>query len=149
MKRAPLTIRVKNTSDLPLPKYQTEHAAAMDLLAAVDEPVTLQPGKRAIIPTGLYVEIPEGHEMQIRARSGLAAKHGVCLANGVGTIDADYRGEIGVILINLGDEPFTIERSERIAQAVVARYESVQWEPVEVISETKRGAGGFGSTGGK
>lgn len=149
MKIPPVPVKVKNTSDLPLPQYHSEHAAGMDLLAAVDEPVVLVPGARAIIPTGLCIELPPGHEMQIRGRSGLAAKHGVALANGVGTIDADYRGEIGVILINHGDEPFTINRGDRIAQAIVAKYEAVQWEPVEVISETKRGAGGFGSTGGK
>ncbi len=149
MKIPPVTVKVKNTSDLPLPQYQTEHAAGMDLLAAIDEPVVLKPNERAVIPTGLYVELPPGHEMQIRGRSGLALKHGITLANGVGTIDADYRGEVGVILINRGDQPFTINRGDRIAQAVVSKYEAVQWSPVDEISETGRGAGGFGSTGGK
>jgi dUTP pyrophosphatase len=130
-----------------LPKYQTEHSAAMDLHAAIDEPVTLQPMDRQLIPTGVSIALPDGYESQIRARSGLALKHGITMANGVGTIDADYRGEYGVIAINLGKEPYTIQPGERIAQLVISKYEKVEWEELDRLDETKRGNGAFGSTG--
>lgn len=130
-----------------VPSYQTEHAAGMDILAAIDAPLTLRPMERQLIPSGWAVAIPEGYEMQIRGRSGLALKHGITLANGVGTIDADYRGEVAVILINLGSEPFTIEPGMRVAQAVIAKYERVTWKEVAALDETDRGSGGYGHTG--
>ena len=130
-----------------LPVYQTEHAAAMDVQACLDVPMTLNPLERAMIPTGLAFEIPEGHEMQVRARSGLSIKHGITMVNGVGTIDADYRGELNILVINLGQEAFVIEPEMRIAQLLVARYEKVSWQITEDLSETARGSGGFGSTG--
>lgn len=129
------------------PTYQTEHSAGMDLSARIDVPVTLQPHERAIIPTGIAIALPSGYEAQIRARSGMAAKYGVVPANGVGTIDADYRGEIGVILLNTSTEPFVVEPDMRIAQMVVARYERVEWSEVDELEETQRGGGGYGSTG--
>lgn len=128
------------------PTYQTEHSAGMDLSARIDVPVTLQPHERAIIPTGIAIALPSGYEAQIRARSGMAAKYGVVPANGVGTIDADYRGEIGVILLNTSTEPFVVEPDMRIAQMVVARYERVEWSEVDELEGTQRG-GGYGSTG--
>jgi len=130
-----------------LPAYQTEHAAAMDIHACLDEPLTMQPLDRAIIPTGLAFEIPEGYEMQIRARSGLSIKHGITMVNGVGTIDADYRGELGVLLINLGKEAFVIEPDMRIAQLLITRYNRISWQLAEDLPETQRGLGSFGSTG--
>lgn len=130
-----------------LPEYQTEHSAGMDLAACIDEPVVLPPHGRAVIPTGIAIALPEGYEAQVRGRSGLAAKFGVMPANGVGTIDADYRGEIGVILLNTSTEPFTVEPDMRVAQLVVARYERVEWVEVDDLEETARGASGFGSTG--
>lgn len=142
-------VKVVNTSGLALPSYQTSQSAGMDVLAAVESAIVIEPGERAIIPTGLYIELPEGYELQIRGRSGLAAKSGIMPANGVGTIDADYRGEIGVILLNTSKEPFTITRGDRIAQAVVAKFEHVTWQETEELSETERGSGGFGSTGSK
>lgn len=142
-----INIKVVNTSGLPLPSYQTEHAAGFDLLAAVEQDVTIMPSERAIIPTGLKIELPEGYELQIRGRSGLAAKSGIMLANGVGTIDTDYRGEIGIILLNTSKEPFTVHRGDRIAQGIVAQFEQASWIEVNELSETSRGAGGFGSTG--
>lgn len=144
---AEVTIKVQNMSDLPLPQYQTRGSAGMDLLAAVEGTITIAPGERAIVPTGLHIELPEGYELQIRGRSGLAAKSGIMPANGVGTIDSDYRGEIGVILLNTSTEAFTVHRGDRIAQAIVAQYERVIWQKVETVSETTRGTGGFGSTG--
>jgi dUTP pyrophosphatase len=119
----------------------------MDAHACLDEPMTLQPLERAMVPTGLAFEIPEGYEMQVRARSGLSIKHGIAMVNGVGTIDADYRGELNALVINLGQEAFTIEPGMRIAQLLVTKYEKVSWQPTETLSETERGAGGFGSTG--
>lgn len=130
-----------------LPSYETAGAAGMDISAFLEEPVVLQPGKRALIPTGLYLQIPEGYEVQIRARSGLALRHGIALVNGVGTVDSDYRGEIGVLLINLGEEPFTIQNGDRIAQMVVSRFVSVKWRQAARLQETERGRGGFGHTG--
>lgn len=132
-----------------LPFYATPGAAGMDLRAANTEPITLNALERALIPTGLFIELPIGYEMQIRPRSGLAFKHGLSVLNSPGTIDADYRGEIKVILVNLSGAPFTIERGERIAQGVVARHEVAEWEEVEVLDESQRGGGGFGSTGVK
>jgi dUTP pyrophosphatase len=142
-----MIIRVVNTSGHPLPAYETQAAAGLDLRADLKAPVTLQPLERALIPTGLYLEIPIGYEAQVRPRSGLAAKKGVTVLNSPGTIDADYRGEIKVILVNLSNESFVVENGERIAQLVVAKHERVEWESVEVLAETARGAGGFGSTG--
>ena len=142
-----VSIKVVNTGNLPLPAYQTEHSAGMDLLAAIDADVTIEPGERAIVPTGLHIELPEGYELQIRGRSGFAAKFGIIPANGVGTIDADYRGEIGVILLNTSKEAFVVHRGDRIAQGVVAQFEHAVWEETNELSETARGTGGFGSTG--
>lgn len=142
-----MKVRIVNRSRHALPAYQTPLSAGMDVRADLDESVTLAPLGRAMIPTGLYVELPAGYEMQVRPRSGLAAKHGITVLNSPGTIDADYRGEIRVILVNLSNEPFTVASSERIAQLVVARHEQVEWEPVEELGATERGTGGFGSTG--
>ena len=142
-----MKVKIVNKSRFALPEYQTPLSAGLDIRANLDQSVTLQPLERAMIPTGLFVELPEGCEMQIRPRSGLAAKHGVTVLNSPGTIDADYRGEIKVILVNLSNEPFTIEAGERIAQMIVARYEQIEWEAAEELSSTERGAGGFGSTG--
>lgn len=130
-----------------IPHYATNHAAAMDICAAIDEPIVLRPFERVVIPSGFAVALPVGTEMQIRARSGLSLKHGITMANGVGTIDADYRGEVGVIMVNISNEPFTIEPNMRIAQALIARYEKVTWEEVSALDETARGKGGYGSTG--
>lgn len=138
-----------HAKDLPLPAYATAQAAGMDMVAAIDAPLTLQPGERAMVPTGISIALPEGFECQVRPRSGLAAKHGVTVLNSPGTIDADYRGEIKAILINHGQEPFTIERGMRIAQMVIARYSHASWSVVADLDETARGAGGFGSTGTK
>ncbi len=142
-----MKVRIVNRSRNALPLYQTSLSAGMDVRADLEQSVTLAPLGRAMIPTGLYVELPEGYEMQVRPRSGLAAKHGITVLNSPGTIDADYRGEIRIILVNLSSEAFTIEPGERIAQLVVARHEQVEWEPVEELGTTERGAGGFGSTG--
>lgn len=142
-----MKVKIVNLSKHALPEYQTPLSAGLDIRANLDESVTLRPLERAMIPTGLFVELPEGCEMQIRPRSGLAAKHGITVLNSPGTIDADYRGEIKVILVNLSNEPFTIESGERIAQMIVARYEQIEWLPVEELGATERGAGGFGSTG--
>lgn len=144
-----MTIKIKNTSENPLPCYQTEDAAGMDIRAALTSPIVLKPLERVVVKTGLFLEIPKGYEVQIRPRSGLAAKHGITVLNSPGTIDADYRGEIGVILVNLSNEPFTIENGERVAQMVVAKYEKATFEQVQNLSETERGTGGFGSTGAK
>jgi dUTP pyrophosphatase len=139
--------RLAHAADLALPAYATEHAAGMDLLAAVERDVVLQPGARAIVPTGIAIALPDGFEAQVRPRSGLAAKNGVTVLNAPGTIDADYRGEVGVILINHGQESFTVSRGMRVAQLVIARYVRAQWQEAEALSQTARGAGGFGSTG--
>ncbi len=134
---------------LPLPAYQSAHAAGLDLLAAVpeDSPLTLSPGQSALVPTGLIIALPSGHEAQVRPRSGLAAKHGITVLNAPGTVDADYRGEIGVLLINHGGAPFTIRRGERIAQLVIASVVRAELVPAVTLSTTERGGGGFGSTG--
>lgn len=142
-----MIVKVVNKSRHTLPEYATELSAGLDLRANIDEPIVLASLQRALVPTGLFIALPEGFEAQIRPRSGLAAKKGITVLNSPGTIDADYRGEIKVILVNLSQEPFVIEDGERIAQMVVARHEQVQWEPVEVLDDTDRGAGGFGSTG--
>jgi len=139
--------RLPHAAGLPLPAYATAHAAGMDLLAAVAEPVTLKPGARALIPTGIAIALPPGFEAQVRARSGLALHHGIGVLNAPGTIDADYRGEVGVILVNHGKAPFTVERGSRIAQLVITRHETAAWDEVERLPESGRGAGGFGSTG--
>lgn len=144
----PLQVKVKKLhEDAILPAYQTEHAAAMDAHARLDTPMTLQPMQRAMIPTGLAFEIPEGFEMQVRARSGLSIKHGITMVNGVGTIDADYRGELNILAINLGQEPFVVEPGMRIAQLLVVAYDRLQWDVVETLAESARGDAGFGSTG--
>lgn len=144
-----MKVKVINRSHHPLPEYATTASAGLDLRANLDSPVTLQPLERKLIPTGLYIALPEGCEAQIRPRSGLALKHGISLLNTPGTIDADYRGEIGVILVNISNEPFEVRDGERIAQMVIARYEQVEWEPAESLDTTERGAGGFGHTGRK
>lgn len=130
-----------------LPEYQTEQAAGMDVVACIDDAITLEPHQRTIVPTGLAIALPAGYEAQIRGRSGMAAKFGVMPANGIGTIDADYRGEIGVILLNTSNEVFTIEPGMRVAQMVIAKYEKIAWEVVDELEVTERGVGGFGSTG--
>jgi dUTP pyrophosphatase len=142
-----MKVEIVHKSNYPTPQYATELSAGMDLKANTSEPITLGPLERVLIPTGLYIALPEGTEAQIRPRSGLAAKHGISVLNAPGTIDADYRGEIKVILVNLSNEAFTINPGERIAQMVVAKYEKVEWQEVETLSETERGEGGFGSTG--
>jgi len=142
-----MTIQIINTSKHPLPHYETAGAAGMDLRANLNEPISLAPMARAIVKTGLQIALPIGYEAQVRPRSGLAAKKGITVLNSPGTIDADYRGEIGVILINLSQETFTIEDGERIAQLVIAKHERAQWEMVTVLEHTDRGTSGFGSTG--
>ncbi len=142
-----MKVKIVNKSPYPLPAYATGQSAGMDLRADIPGPLTLQSLQRELIPTGLYIELPAGFEAQIRPRSGLAIKHGISLVNTPGTIDADYRGEIKVILVNLSAEPFTLNPGERIAQMVVARHEKVEWDEVEVLEESSRGEGGFGSTG--
>ena len=142
-----MKVEIVNKSGQPLPAYATELSAGMDLRADLESPVTLGPLERALVPTGLYIALPAGYEAQVRPRSGLAAKHGITVLNTPGTIDADYRGEIKVILVNLSSTPFEIVPGERIAQMVVARHERVEWDEVDVLDETARGAGGFGSTG--
>ena len=142
-----IEVKVVNASKEALPAYQTPLSAGMDLRANVTEPVVLQPGQRTLVPTGLRIELPAGYEAQIRPRSGLALKHGITVLNSPGTIDADYRGEIQVLLVNLSEQAFEIKQGERIAQMVVARHERVQWRETAELSDTERGAGGFGHTG--
>ena len=142
-----MTIKIINRSSHDLPHYETESSAGMDLRANLTEDVILKPLERTIVKTGLFIELPKGFEAQVRPRSGLAAKKGITVLNSPGTIDADYRGEIGVILVNLSNEEFSIQNGERIAQLVISRHERANWEEVEVLEETQRGAGGFGSTG--
>lgn len=144
-----MEVKIVNKSAYPLPEYATEHSAGMDLRADIKESITLEPLKRAMVPTGIYIELPEGFEAQIRPRSGLAAKHGISLVNTPGTIDADYRGGIKVIMVNLSDTPFVLNPGERIAQMVIARYERIKWNLVDELTESERGEGGFGSTGKK
>ncbi|WKN46369.1 dUTP diphosphatase [Tunicatimonas pelagia] len=142
-----MQVKIVNKSEHPLPAYQTEHAAGMDVHAAIDAPVTLQSLERALISTGFFMELPVGYEAQVRPRSGLAYKHGLTVLNSPGTIDADYRGEVKVLLVNLSNEAYTVQPGERIAQIVVAKHEQIRWQAVESLSETTRGAGGYGSTG--
>ncbi|MCE4564078.1 dUTP diphosphatase [Maribellus sp. CM-23] len=142
-----MQVKIVNKSRNELPAYSTKLSAGMDLRANLDQPVTLKPLQRALVPTGLFIELPEGYEAQVRPRSGLALKKGITVLNTPGTIDADYRGEIGVILINLSQEDFVIENGERICQMVISSHETVEWDLVEVLEETERGAGGFGHTG--
>lgn len=144
-----LKIKIINQSLHPLPEYATEHAAGMDLRASLKEPIVLKPLERTLIPTGLFMELPVGFEAQIRPRSGLAFKHGLTVLNSPGTIDADYRGEIKVLLVNLSNDEFTINDGERVAQMVIAHHETVEWYSVAKIEKTTRGEGGFGSTGQK
>lgn len=142
-------VRLPHAADLPLPSYATDGAAGMDLMAAVTEPVTIRPGGRALIPTGLRLALPHGYELQVRPRSGLALRNGITLPNSPGTIDEDYRGELGVIVLNAGTENFIVERGMRIAQAVLAPVTRAAWREVAVLPDTMRGEGGFGSTGTK
>ena len=144
-----LKVQIINKSKHPLPAYATALSAGVDLRANLSEPLTLAPLQRCLVPTGLYIALPEGYEAQVRPRSGLALKKGITVLNSPGTIDADYRGEICIILVNLSSEPFVIEDGERVAQMVIARHEQAKWEEVEVLDETQRGAGGFGHTGKK
>lgn len=144
-----MKVQIINKSHHLLPAYATALSAGMDIRANLSEPVVIKPLERKLIPTGLYIALPEGYEAQMRPRSGLALKHGITLLNTPGTIDADYRGEIGVILVNLSSEPFVVNDGERICQMVIASYQQVEWEPVEVLTETERGEGGFGHTGKK
>jgi dUTP pyrophosphatase len=142
-----VTVNIVNKSPFPLPQYETIGSAGLDLRAHLEAPVTLQPLERTMVPTGLSIELPQGFEAQVRPRSGLAAKRGLTMLNSPGTIDSDYRGEIKCIVVNLSNEAQTIEPGERIAQMVIARFEQIIWQPVEVLGDTHRGAGGFGSTG--
>ncbi len=142
-----MKIKIINTSSHPLPEYKTQLSAGMDLYANLSEPLTLKSLERKLIPTGLFIELPAGFEAQVRPRSGMAFKHGLTVLNSPGTIDADYRGEIGVILVNLSAEEFTVQDGERIAQLVIAKHETAEWQEVEILEETVRGEGGFGSTG--
>lgn len=142
-----LKVKIINKSGNPLPAYETPSSAGMDVRAYIDSPITIEPMQRVLVPTGLRVQLPQGYEMQIRPRSGMALKHGITLANSPGTVDADYRGEIGIIVINLSDKPFVINDGERICQMVITRYSHVEWEQVDRIDETVRGDGGFGHTG--
>jgi dUTP pyrophosphatase len=142
-----MEIKVINKSNNSLPAYETQHAAGMDLKAFLEESVFLKPMQRQLIPTGIFIELPESYEAQIRPRSGLALKHGITVLNSPGTIDADYRGEVKVLLINFGDEPFEIKNGERIAQMIVSKHEKVSWVETNQLTETNRGAGGYGSTG--
>ena len=144
-----IEIKVVNRGRQPLPQYATKQSAGMDLRANIDEPIVLHPMERRLIPTGLFIALPEGYEAQVRPRSGLALKHGLTVLNAPGTIDADYRGEVGVVLINLSQEDFVINAGERLAQMVIARHEQAQFHLVEELDETERGAGGYGHTGVK
>ncbi|TDN87379.1 dUTP pyrophosphatase [Salegentibacter sp. 24] len=144
-----MQVKIINKSAHKVPHYETEASAGMDLRANISEAITLKPLERTIVKTGLFIELPVGYEAQVRPRSGLAAKKGITVLNAPGTIDADYRGEIGVILVNLSNDEFTIENGERIAQLVIAKHEHISWKEVEVLEETIRGVGGFGSTGNK
>ncbi len=142
-----MQVKIVNQSKHPLPEYATVHSAGMDLRANIDNPIVLKPLQRALVPTGLYIQLPEGYEAQIRPRSGLAIKHGISVVNSPGTIDADYRGEICAILINLSDEEFTINDGDRICQMIITEHSRIEWQEVGKLDETDRGAGGFGHTG--
>ena len=142
-----MEVKIINTSPYELPSYATEHSAGMDMRANITGSITLLPLKRAMVPTGVFIELPHGFEAQIRPRSGLAAKHGISIVNSPGTIDADYRGEIGVILVNLSNEEFVVNDGERICQMVIAKHETISWQNVEILQDSTRGEGGFGHTG--
>jgi dUTP pyrophosphatase len=142
-----MKIKIKNISGNPLPEYETEHSAGMDLRAHLNEPVILKPLGRCLVPTGLSIELPDGYEAQIRPRSGLSWKHGITVLNTPGTIDADYRGEIKVILVNFSDSEFVINNGDRICQVIINKYEKIKWEETDLLNETSRGSGGFGHTG--
>ena len=142
-----MKVNIINHSEFPLPQYETAHAAGMDLRAFVENEITIKPLQRILIPTGLHIELPVGYEAQIRPRSGLAYKHGISIVNAPGTIDADYRGEIKVLLVNLSDTDFVVNNGDRIAQMVIAKHETITWESVDELSDTARGAGGYGHTG--
>lgn len=142
-----MMVRIINHSNNPLPQYETSGSAGMDVRAFLNAPLALQPGERTLVPTGLFLELPDGYEAQLRPRSGMAFKHGITLPNAPATIDSDYRGEIKVALINLSNETFTIQPGDRIAQMIIARYETIQWQSVTELTDTARGQGGFGSTG--
>ena len=144
-----MKIKIVNKSKHPLPEYATPGSAGMDLRANIDAPITLAPGERKLIPTGIYIALPVGYEAQVRPRSGLALKYGIGLANMLGTVDSDYRADVGVILINLGQEDFVVNDGERIAQMVIAKHETAEWDVVEELDETERGEGGYGHTGVK
>ena len=144
-----MKVQIINRSHHPLPQYATPQSAGVDLRANIESPIELRPMERRLVPTGLFMALPLGYEAQVRPRSGLAIKHGITVLNTPGTIDADYRGEVCVILVNLSNEPFLIADGERIAQMIIARHEQAEWEPVEVLSDTERGAGGFGHSGTK
>ena len=144
-----MKIKIVNNSKHPLPKYATPGSAGMDLRANIDAPITLAPGERKLIPTGIYIALPVGYEAQVRPRSGLALKHGIGLANLLGTVDSDYRADVGVILINLGQEDFVVNDGDRIAQLVIAKHETAEWEVAEELDKTERGEGGYGHTGVK
>ena len=144
-----MKVQIINRSHHPLPQYATPQSAGVDLRANIEAPIELRPMERRLVPTGIFMALPPGYEEQVRPRSGLAIKHGITVLNTPGTIDADYRGEVCVILVNLSDEPFVIADGERIAQMVIARHEQAEWQEVEVLSETERGAGGFGHSGTK
>ena len=144
-----MLVKIKNTSSHSLPEYQTSGSAGLDLKANIQETITLSPLERALIPTGLFIELPNGAEAQIRPRSGMAIKKGITVLNSPGTIDSDYRGEIGVMLVNLSNDKVVIENGERVAQMVIATYEKAEWQSVESLVETERGSGGYGSTGNK
>lgn len=144
-----MKVRIVNKSRFDLPQYATAQAAGLDLKADIEEPITLKPLERCFVPTGLYIELPDGYEAQVRPRSGLAAKMGITVLNSPGTIDPDYRGEIKVILVNLSNKAVTLNSGERVAQLVIAKFERIEWESVDVLSDSDRGAGGFGSTGTK
>ncbi len=142
-----MEVKIINRSKFPLPQYATNHSAGMDIRANLEEPVIIRPLERFLVPTGLYIQLPDGHEAQIRPRSGLAIKHGIGIVNAPGTIDADYRGEIRIILVNLSNEPFTINPGERIAQMIISKYQKAEWLLCESLDQSERGDGGFGSTG--
>ena len=142
-----MKVQIINKSAFPNPAYATDLSAGMDIRANIDKPIVIKPLERFLVPTGLYIALPPGYECQVRPRSGLAVKHGITVLNSPGTVDADYRGELRTLLVNISSEPFTIEPGERIAQMIISGYEHVEWENVEVLSETERGVGGFGSTG--
>lgn len=146
---ANVLVKIINKSPFPLPAYETVHSAGMDLRADIQEPVELKPLQRTLLSTSLFIELPEGHEAQIRPRSGMALKHGLTVLNSPGTIDADYRGEIKILLINLSDQNYTVQPGERIAQMIVSRHEKVNWKAVESLTDTQRGEGGYGHTGNK